>query len=334
MFAAPDITETLANVLKLEPEWSHLPKGVSPYLQFLIRQCVAKDPKRRLRDVGDARMQLETLGSSEFEASVKPQEQSQPRSIGEWAWIAMSGAAVVVLAAVLGWYARGGSVSPAVRFTLTAPSGWTFALGGGIFGGAADFAVSPDGRRIAFAATNEGGKTQLWLRSLDSVNAEPLSATDNAAYPFWSPDSRFIAYTSGRTLLKVAATGGPPQTIATLNGEGAGGSWGSHDTIALSVGARRALMTLPAGGGQPHLLIPENATQPSFLPDGGHVLFHRDTTDTDVAGLYVAKLDGGDPIRLGAADSGAQYVPNAKGQLIFVLRVPSLHRRSILNVSG
>ena len=140
---------------------------------------------------------------------------------------------------------------------------------------ATSVAISPDGRTLAFTARDAAGKTLLWVRPIDSLTAQPLAGTDNAALPFWSPDSRFIAYTASGKLLKIAVGGGPPQTVCALNGSavsGRGGTWSSDGVIVFNAGPG-PLFRVSSAGGQSASLTNEPGTFPSFLPDGRHVLF-------------------------------------------------------------
>jgi len=186
--------------------------------------------------------------------------------------------------------------------------------------------VSPDGRRVAFTATDSSGKTQLWVRALDSLVAQPLPDTGGASYPFWSPDSRVIGFFADGKLKKVEASGGSPQTICSLinyrggAGGARGGSWGRDGVILFAVEPFHAepLYQVSSTGGEPRpvtTLEPSNQENhhhwPTFLPDGRHFLyFSASNTHRERTGIYVASLDANDARLLVNADTAATYSPS------------------------
>ena len=173
--------------------------------------------------------------------------------------------------------------------------------------------ISPDGSKLAFTARDASGKVLLWIRPIDALTAQPLPGTDAAAHPFWSPDSRFIGYFAQQKLLKIAASGGPPQTLcSTGRDDTRGGTWSPDGTIVFSAGPGKALSRVSSAGGQPSEFMRLTNGQtvyvyPWFVPDGRHFLFYANATSNDVAGVYVGSLDAAESKRLAGAGTGAVY---------------------------
>jgi Tol biopolymer transport system component len=185
---------------------------------------------------------------------------------------------------------------------------------------AARFAVSPDGHQLAFVAADAQGRAMLWLRPLDGLEAQPVAGTEGAAGPFWSPDERFVAFSSGDALKKVALPGGTVLTVCDKCVGLPGGSWSRDDTILFS-GATGALSRIPAAGGSAVQATALDAKAgetrhafPSFLPDGRHFLYAAAAGDADRA-AYVGAL--GSTVRSLIIDHSGnlQY---AQGHVVFV----------------
>jgi Tol biopolymer transport system component len=179
------------------------------------------------------------------------------------------------------------------------------------------FAISPDGQRLAFSASNQG-KSQLWVRPLDSVVAQPLTGTEGATYPFWSPDSASVGFFADSKLKRVDIVGGAPQVLANAVA-GLGGSWNRDGTILFSTSGVNPLSSVPAAGGEPMVvtrLEPGQASHrfPQFLPDGRHFIYF--VQGGLGQGVYAGSLDRGAPKRLGTADASAVVSP--LGFLLFV----------------
>jgi Tol biopolymer transport system component len=182
-------------------------------------------------------------------------------------------------------------------------------------------AVSPDGRRLAFAATADG-KTSLWVRDLDSLASRPLAGTEGANGPFWSPDSRFLAFFAGRKLKKIDAVGGPALTLCDA-ANARGGSWSNAGVIVFTPNTAGGLFRVPEAGGSavpltgPDQALGENSHRwPWFLPDGRHFLYTARNSDSEKSAVYVADLDSKDRRRVLSANSNAVYAP--PGYLLFV----------------
>jgi Tol biopolymer transport system component/tRNA A-37 threonylcarbamoyl transferase component Bud32 len=314
LFQRETVSDTLAAVLKEEPDWNRIPVKVRP----LLRHCLEKDPKRRLRDIGDMHLLLET-------ASV-PVQTHRP-------WLAWGAVAVFLVA-----FAALSLIHFRERPLVSAPVQFQISPSGRLFQGAA-FAVSPDGRHLAFAATGSDGMARLWIRNLDSLEVRALSDTYPASVKprvvvppfFWSPDGRFIGFQSGGKLAKIEISGGPAQTLCDVQGTVVGGSWNRDDVIVFADNTR-GLMRVSAAGGvaSPLTTIDPSRKEvvhalPSFLPDGRHFLYLRASSTPENSGVYVGSLntkpEEQDSRRLLATTSGPVYVPSSdsdSGQVLFL----------------
>jgi len=260
-FTGETITDVLASVVRHDPDLDTVPARV----RSLLRRCLEKDPKKRLRDAGDAMLLLEPAGGE----VVAPSRHRGPL------WTAVAVAAVLL--AALAWLAsihfrETPPLADAVRFAIELPPNVTFSQFGA-------FAVSPDGKSVAFSAFGADGVPRIWVRTLDTLTARSLpdSETTQIVFPFfWSPDSRFLAFESEGKLKKVDVTGGSVQVLADVR-QTFGGSWNSNGVII--VGTNTGVMRVSAEGGTPTKLtsLPERQvdTHPVFLPDNRHFLYVR-----------------------------------------------------------
>jgi eukaryotic-like serine/threonine-protein kinase len=304
LFEGETVSDTLAAVLKEEPDLQKAPAKV----RRLLRRCLEKDPKQRLRDIGDVGLLLEG------ESAVAAPSQSR---FGMAGWIV---AAVLLVAALgLGFVAwrHYSEETPVLRMSLQMPAKANL-------GNAAFIAIiSPDGRHVAFAAGVDG-KVGLWLRDLDALSARQLPGTDGAGFPFWSPDSRWVAFFADGKLKKIDATGGPALTLCDA-AQARGGTWNKEDLIVF--GIQGGLFRVPAAGGTPTLLSERDPAAseaslraPWFLPDGRHFLYTARSGDAQKTRIYVESIDAkpGSKTRreVLAADSNAVYVPKARTSTI------------------
>ena len=244
-----------------------------------------------------------------------PSARASPRLVRLTWMFAVIAAVATTAAIVLGLvHLRNGSVSGArpIRFTVAPPPNATLGTGGFALP-----AVSPDGRRLAFVAFRGGDIGQLWVRSVDAIDAQPLLGTEGTGPPFWSPDSRSLAFWAGGKLKTIDASGGPVRSVCDVPAPIAGGTWSKDGTIVFGSGG--GLLTVSLAGGSPTpLTLPGtngDTTQrgfPSFLPEGRHLLYWATPSNT----VWLTSLDGGTPQRLLAADSPAVYAD--PGYLFFV----------------
>lgn len=321
-FPGDDVAETLAAVLRAEPEWFKLPTNTPAAIHRLLARCLQKDRQHRLAAIADARPDLEEAKS--------PVEQHSLRS-SRTPWImaatALLGLVIAVVVAMMFALGRSPDSAPPIdplRFTIAAPENRSF--GGPLLGGtgnAAQIAISPDGRHIAFVA-GTGDHYQLWLRPIAALNAAPIPGTEDAMFPFWSPDSRAIAFFAGLHLKKVEIAGGPPIVLCEAPG-GRGGSWNRDNVILFNPSPIGGLQRVSSAGGVPIDVMtppPDTATSyrwPHFLPDGRHFLYTATSGSCcpapQPAVVSIGSLDPGEaPVSLMEAESSVFY---ATGHLFF-----------------
>jgi serine/threonine protein kinase/Tol biopolymer transport system component len=283
-------TELLASVIKDEPPWDKVPAEV----RKLLRQCLEKDPQKRLRHIGDVMRLVDDAPSAPH---------SVPRVAApakKWLWPALAAVLLAVAVVLAIAYMRKES-PPALltRLQIPAPDKLTFDS----FTAAS---ISPDGRWLAFAgARGPDNVARIWVRGIDSLETRPLEGTENplavASLVFWSPDSKFLAFAAGGKLKKIEIAGGPPQVICDAPFL-AGGSWSRDGIILFSVLIAPArsegpqLMRVPATGGTPTRVTVSTAGDgdqlfPQFLPDGRHFLYFRSSTKPENTGIFVGSLD-------------------------------------------
>jgi Tol biopolymer transport system component len=304
-FEGQSTASVIAAILEREPA----PLNLAPPLERVIRTCLAKDPDHRFQNALDVKRDL-------IWALEGPPDNKTNR---RW-WIAA--AATMVLGAVGG----GLAVSPfhqqpaddqVIRFQIAPPEGWGISGGGNLGGG---FAISPDGKTAAFVGVVKG-KTALWVRPLDAANARLIRGTEGASRPFWSPDSRSIAFSADRaTLQRVDLARETISKICDISGVYWGGSW-SNDGRILFVSRDRGIFQVAASGGTPSPLTAldsahgeGNHLHPQTLP-GGRFLYAVTSVVPEKAGVYAAALaKPTERVRLLADAIQAQYASSKDGE--------------------
>ena len=284
-FDGETATEVLAAIIRAEPDWSALPADVPAGIRRLMRRAVEKDPKRRLRDIGEARIAIDdpsALESAPAPAALPPRAGARP-----WLVVALVVAALALGAAVA-WVLRPRPAPPVVaRVEQTLPIDQ-------IPTGRARIrlALSPDGTNLVYVANN-----RLYLRPVGSFTATELAGTDGANGPFFSPDGEWIGFYVGAALKKTRVSGGTPLTIAEIGKAGsswgpAGTSWGPDDTI-LVAGGFSGVFTIAARGGTPEPVVAPEPNlfyvNPHFLPDGKSILFVRGRPGTSANAEVVVR---------------------------------------------
>jgi Tol biopolymer transport system component len=269
----------------------------------MILACLEKDPKKRLRDIGDWARSLE--------------EAPGAAPTGWLAWVAAGILALGLGALSIVHFREKPAQMPVVRAMIVPPENATFSPEQGV---SAFPAVSPDGQRIAFAAHTREGKTQLWLRPLDSVSAQPLAGTDDASLPFWSPDGKSIGFFAKGKLNRIDANGGPVLALADATSNARGGSWSSEGVIVFTPSISGVLRKVSAAGGAATDAGTLNRGEPTqrwpwFLPDGKHFLFAAGIGGAGPVAIRAGSLDSTDSTKLLEADSDAIY---SAGYLLFV----------------
>ena len=311
LFEGETISDTIAAVLTREPDLDGIPAPV----QRLVRLCLAKDPRARLRHIGDALAVVDDSSSLT----------TATRSPRAWSWTyAAVLAAFAVTAVAVAWLAfRPRVVDDAVsRFYIDAPRGTAFNYT------YTASAVSPDGRQIVFRVATPTEAPALWLRPLDALEGQRIAGTDGADFPFWSPDGRSIGFFAVGKLKRVDVRGGSPIVLCDASDADVmitGGSWNADGVIIL--GAPQGVYRVSASGGVPMLIARVNDGSaetgygaPQFLPDGDRFLMFVRSEDPAKAGLYVSSLAHPDKkTRLLATKKKAIFVANEGADSSYLL---------------
>jgi Tol biopolymer transport system component len=273
-----------------------------PALDHVIARCFAKDPHDRWQTARDLTLELKAIGSH---AAGPADHRRRTRFAIGGAVLALC-AMVAAIAFTAGSRSRAASEgNSAVQLAFSPPVGVTLAdlvIGGPV-------TISPDGNYLAFVASGRDGKQLVWVRSLGSLEAQALPATDGGALPFWSPDGQSLGFFAQRKLKRIRLAGGFPQTIcdAVLP---RGGTWSGNNVIVFSAGAGRDLYSVPAGGGSATSLAGDGLNRerhwPSFLPDGRHFLYFG---RPQKPGVYVGSIDSPEATLLLSDHVSAAYAP-------------------------
>jgi Tol biopolymer transport system component len=319
LFEGPTITDTLASVLMVEPDLAELPTTTPTKVRNLLERCLRKDARQRLQSVADARVLIEEVQRGELEepgagaAATISTAPSRLRTTALLAATALAGAALAFGLARLA--AKPALPAHVVRFDIAPPA--ELAVVGAP-------KVSPDGQHIAFVGRDRNGKLQIWLRSLADGTARPIPGTEGVnqeGRPFWSPDSRQLAYFAGERLLRVPVEGGTAQKIC--DAAGADGSWSEQGLILFDGTEKTPIASVPASGGiaKPVIEVREGETGasigwPQFLPGGKSFLYVVINGPESLRGIWMARADGSDRRRVVPGLSRAEYV--SPGWLLFV----------------
>ena len=309
----------LSSILRHDPpRVSELAPTKPRQLARIVKKCLAKEPARRYQNALDIRNDLEALkeelDSAETESFEAPSARlgERGRRVRERIAWALSAVFVASLLAVVSHFSR--NRDELIRFQLERPGPETVGWGG-------IPAVSPDGKRVAFTGQDDAGSQVLWIRALDSLAARALPGTEGATRPFWSPEGNFIGFFAGGKLKKIAANGGPIETIGDAGD--LGGTWNREGDIVFANGNRVPLYRISAAGGvsEPITTLDtsrgENSHRhPQFLPDGRHFLYLARSSQPEHTAIYVGSLDSNDVKRVMTAQTNAFYSP--PGYLLFV----------------
>jgi Tol biopolymer transport system component len=287
VFTGETVTHVLSAVLKSEPDWSLLPRDTPASIRKLLRRCLEKDRKRRLDSAADARLEIEEAIDTAGDEKVVPATVR-----GEWRralpWGVAAGLAVA--ASAVTWVMKEPSPQSAVRLAINLPPGQRLAALN-----QPALAISPDGRNLVYVATHDnGGAQQLYVRPLESQDAKPISGTEGAVGPFFSPDGQWIGFFAGGQLKKVSVSGGAVVPLASAPSPG-GGSWSRDGTLAvqLMIVGQQGLQQVPEGGGEPRQLTLLAKGEfihrwPEFLPGGRSLLFVESATGATWGSAHIA----------------------------------------------
>jgi serine/threonine-protein kinase len=297
------VSETMAAVLEGDPDWTALPATTPPEIQRLLRRCLEKDVERRLKDIGDARLDIEDALTASGRASALSPTASVAAtgSRRAWQWLAIAAIALGAAIPLIWWWGSTPSNALVGLRRVSAEFGTDAALVIFQLGQGPAVVVSPDGEMLAFVAQpGDGTRRQLYVRRLDALKAAPMSGTDGALNPFFSPDSRWIAFFADGKLKRVPASGGGVETICAVVSN-RGGAWAPNGTIAFAPDRSGVpLWQVPSAGGEAKqltTLAQGETTQrwPQFLRNGAAVLFtgHSRAQDFEDANVVVQTLPNG-----------------------------------------
>ena len=312
-FDGENVSDTIAAVLRAEPDWTMLPRGLSPTLHRYLRTCFEKNPQDRLQDAGDMRLAIDGA----FDVAPAPGTLSSARTArGPLALAALAGAVVGALALLFLLPRNSAPVAGEVKRLSILP-----AAGSSAFFDSAENALSPDGRFLVYRTGKTPGDSQLWLRALDAVAPRALEGTAHGILPFWSPDGKRIGFFADQKLKTLAIDSGAVTVVCDAP-NARGGSWGATGAIVFAPAAAGPLVRVPADGGDP---VPVTALDtakgetahrfPHFLPDGRHFLYVALPRRDNRFDVFVGSIDTADRALVTTASSAAVYAQ--PGYLLF-----------------
>jgi serine/threonine protein kinase len=278
VFSGETTSKILAAILTAEPDWRPLPPEIPEGIRRLLRRCLQKQEKLRLRDMRDARLEMDETPPA--------LEAGKPLRL----WRGLVALIALIALGIAGWMFWTKTPGPISRFETVLPENVT---------PTDSVSVSPDGRKLVFSAT---GKDGLWIRSFDALDWRPLPGTEGAWSPFWSPDGQYLAFGKNNQIKKLNMTGGPPETLCTVPTDviGGSGTWNSGGVIVFGSwggGNGGPLWKVSEAGGTASAVTQVDAargefyhTWPTFLPDGKHFIYFR-SGPPEVEGIYAGSLD-------------------------------------------
>ena len=301
-------------ILEKEPEpLSTIKPMTPPALHHAIRRCLAKEREERWQSARDLRAELEWIARSD----TGTQAATATKCSGWMVWLSalvLSGLTLFVA----GYFSRSIPQAQSIRASLPPPPDAAFTISSSVAG---SMAISPDGRLLALTAQMKGNAPQLWVRSLDTLESRPLTGTQGAFAPFWSPDGRWIAFFSGGKLRKVEVSGGPVETLCDAP-IGRGGTWNREGLILFAPNISQPLYRVAGTGGAATPLTQMDAARqevthrwPDFLPDGKHYLYFIRAATAAATGVYIGTLGSDQHSQIIASSTNAVYA--APGYLLF-----------------
>ena len=318
LFEGETVSDTLIEVATKEPDLSRIPATPGKNTQKLLRRCLAKDPKKRLRDIGEAWFLMEDTGDPAPASAASPSQ--------AWRYVVAIAVLIALISALIMLFAlREKPPAPGVtRFQVPLPEKAAFYNYVGI---------SPDGRKLAFTATGPDGRYAIWVRSLEGLESRMLAGTVGMiGVPFWSPDSRYLGFGTEGKLKIVDVSGGPPRTVCDTKEAVVGGFWTGDGRIVFGSAAASHLLVVPVAGGVASPLTALDTSRqetlhnlPSPLPDGRHFLYYRRSSRAENEGVYIGSLDAKPEAQssqiLLASPVAAMYAPvpgERNGRILFL----------------
>jgi len=317
-FAGPTLSDTIVRILEREPDWNLIPDGIPPGIERLLRRCLTKDPHHRLRDIGDARLEIDDALNVPHGVVRTGADLPGSRTLPLIRTLTLLAAGTLIGVVVAVSLRREPAPATAIATHFVVPVSMQEPLG------ALDFpavAISPDGSQLVYVATR-GGRTQLMLRPMNAVDAIPLPGTTDAISPFFSPDGRSIGFFADGKMKRVPVSGGSAVAICDA-AIGFGGTWAADDTIVFASTTGSPLFRVDARGGVASRVTTLDAARgefshrwPQLLPDGKTVLFTVGTLGSwDDAEIVAQSLTSGRREVLLKGGTHPQHL--ASGHLMF-----------------
>ena len=316
-FSAPSQASLISAIRSAEaPAISSVQPMSPPALDRVVKKCLAKDPEDRWQNAADLGSELQWIGESGSLTGAAAPVVARRRNRERFVWGLTAISLLLAAAAAVRYERRTAVFEIPMRSSIVLSEKSALRA----------VALSPDGTKLVFVARDSSGKNLLWVRSLDSLVPQPLPATENPSFPFWSPDGRSIGFFADGKLKKIDRSGGPPQTLCDAP-VGRGASWSREGVILLSPGTTDRLYRVSASGGLPTPVTRFDPARgetshrwPFFLPDGRHFLYlvasFGSGGEQERMGIYVGSLDSKEERFLLAAKSTLAYAP--PGYLLFL----------------
>lgn len=304
-FEGKSAASVMAAVLREEPPPAPEIRGP---LEPVLRRCLAKDPDDRFQNARDLKHALEDL--REYEAV-------PAKSSRKW-MLATAGFALLTMALTIAYFRQPAAETRTFRLSITPPDKASFT---------GEVAISPNGRMLAFVAESQGSK-RLWIRPLDSLTARSLPGTDDAYFPFWSPDNKSLGFFAEGKLKRIDTVGGPPQVICDVF-RGLGGAWSPEGLIVFAPSSYESLRQVPASGGTSAPLTTLDIAAgesshrwPQFLADGRRFLYWVRAASPDKTAVYISSLDKPQHrVQILPSESLGVYAPTPGGRAGYLLWV-------------
>jgi serine/threonine-protein kinase len=320
-FRGDDVSGTLASVLKDDIAWDTLPPDTPPSIVRLLRRCLERDSKQRLRDIGEARIAIESPPPDT--PAVAPVASRPRRALAAWLLVAFLAATAAV--GLAGWYRASRVAPPPTRyFTVDLGSDVILhdSVGGPTPSAGPAVVLSPDGSRLAFASRSAGGASRIFTRRFDQPKALPLDGTDGGAGAFFSPDGGWIGFFADGKLKKVSIEGGAVVSLCDV-ADPLSAAWGDDGWIVLSAGLVGGLLRVPEAGGRPQPLTQvgdaskeQSHRWPQVLPGGKGVMFTAGIGGRFADGTIAVRTPDGARRDIYRGGTFARYLPT--GHLVFV----------------